>query len=63
MHTKGGGKMKLIFGVLFAALVLTVIKVLELMYVGKLEVQLPMYVFTYVTFMSIVLTLLFMVMR
>ena len=55
--------MKLIFGVLFAALVLTVLKVLELMYVGKLEVQLPMYVFTYVTFMSIVLTLLFMVMR
>lgn len=55
--------MKLIFGVLVAALVLTLIKVLELMYVVKLEVQLPMYVFTYVTFMSIVLTLLFIVMR
>ena len=55
--------MKLIFGVLFAALVLTLIKVLELMFVGKLDTELPMYIFTYVTFMSIVLTLLFMVMR
>ena len=55
--------MKLIFGVLFAALVLTVLKVLELMFVGKLDTDLLMYVFTYVTFMSIVLTLLFMVMR
>ena len=55
--------MRFIYGTLITALVFTVIKVLELMFVGKLDTDLTMYVFTYVTFMSIVLTLLFMVMR